>query len=433
VKRDNYCLLGIFLFFSIAKTSLLAGESAPDSPRHQHPPEKSETKGEVEESTPWWKGDFATGEWNGARKWAEDRGLTFELVYTGESQTNVRGGLNVNGASEYTGAVDVTATLDFEKIAGHKGGTLYFWFEEVHGKGISEHHVGDYQVVSNLEVEPFRTLYEYWYKQEFFDGRFWILGGKFDANVNFASTDVGGNFIQSSFGFPPNVPFGTYPDTGVGFQAGFKINDMAYIQTMIQDGAPNENSISGWRRAFSAERGAIGLFEFHFTPPWLPKHLPGKYKFGTWHHTADFPALSNPARDFSNNYGFYFIADQTVFKEKRDDEEDSQGLSIFAQVSGAPEDRNEVELYMGAGLVYTGLFPTRDEDAFGIGAAHVKFSDRLNRVTGQNYETSFELFYRVQITPFLLAQPSIQFVDQPGGRSSINDATAVGLRFEIRF
>jgi porin len=427
---SNYSSLGLLMLPLLAQI-VWAGEPVSDSPRHQHPPEKEP----VAESVPWWKGDFATGNWNGAREWANNRGLSFELVYTGESQTNLRGGLNVNGATEYTGAVDVTATLDFEKIAGHKGGTLYFWFEEVHGKGISEDHIGDYQVVSNLEAEPFRTLYEYWYKQEFFDGKFWILAGKFDANVNFAATDVGGNFIQSSFGFPPNIPFGTYPDTGVGFQAGYQINDWAYIQAMIQDGAPNENSISGWRRAFSNERGSVSLFEFHYTPQFLPKHLPGKYKFGTWYHSADFPKLSNadPVHNFSENYGLYFIADQTVFKEKRDDEEDGQGLSIFAQVSGAPEDRNEVELYLGGGLAYTGLFPTRDEDCFGVGVAHAKFSDRLNRLTGQNYETALEVFYRFQITPFLTAQPSLQFVDQPGGRSSINDATAVGLRFEIRF
>jgi len=406
-----------------------AGET-PDARTHQHPPVQKE----IAASTPWWEGDFATGDWNGARKWAGDRGLDFELVYTGEVQSNTRGGLNTSGATEYIGSADVTTTLDFEKIAGLKGGKLFLWFFEVHGHGISEDHVGDYQVLSNLENEPFRTLYEYWYRQEFFDGRFWVLGGKFDANVNFAATDVGGNFIQSSFGFPPNIPFGTYPDSGVGFQSGFKINDWALIQAMIQDGSPDRKSVSGWDKAFSSEHGVIGLFEFHFTPPWLPESLPGTYKFGTWHSTADFTSISsapNP-RDFSRNYGLYFIADQAVFKEN-EDKDDEQGLSVFAQFSIAPEDRNEVETYAGGGLTYTGLFPTRNDDVLGFGAAHVKFSDRLNRVSSQNYETSFEFFYRVQITPFISAQPSLQFVDNPGGRSSIPDATAVGLRFEIRF
>lgn len=385
----------------------------------------------IAESVDWLSGDYATGDWGGKRKWLEDRGVKLEAVYMGEVQSNTRGGLNTNNATECLGSVDVTAKLDFEKLVGHKGGTLFLWFTDVHGEGISEDHVGDSQLISNLEARPFRTLYEYWYKQEFFDGRFWVLGGRFDANVNFAATDIGGNFIHSSFGHPPNIPFGTFPNTGVGMQAGFKINDWASFQAMIQDGKPNENSVGGWHHAFSSDHVACSIFEFQYKPQMLPKSLPGTYKFGVWQHSADFPEISNAEnpRSFTMNYGLYFIADQQVYKERPQDEKDNQGLALFAQFARAPEDRNEVEAYVGGGVLYTGAIKNRDSDKCGFGVAHAKFSDRLHK----RNETAFELFYHVQVTKFISVQPSVEYIANPSGRRDLNDAIAAGLRFEVKF
>ena len=386
---------------------------------------------EIRPSVPWWNREVATGDWDGARSRLEAKGFKLEANYVGEVQSNLRGGLNTANATKYLGSVDLTTTLDFEKLAGLKGGKLFLWFTDVHGEGISEDEIGDYQLISNLDAKPFSTLYEYWYRQEFLNGGAWVLGGRFDANVNFAVSSNGNTFIHSSFGHPPNIEFDTYPNTGIGVQAGFKIDASSTIQAMVQDGAANENSIGGWHRAFSHSHGMIGMLEYQLTPPFLPATLPGTYKFGVWKHTGDFASVpaQTPQKTVRGNEGFYVLADQQVFREHPQLKDDAQGLALFAQVARAPENRNDVGLYAGGGFVYTGVFLGRDQDKLGIGAAHAKFSDRLPK----SAETAFELYYRVQATPFLSIKPSVEYVVNPNGRKDIDDALAAGVRVEIHF
>ncbi|MCZ7644796.1 MAG: carbohydrate porin [Planctomycetota bacterium] len=406
-----------------------AGEPESDSRKHHHPHGGA---GEPLATPDYWSGAHLTGDWNGARAWAAERGLEFEIVYTGEVMDNARGGVNTRGAAEYIGTPDVIADLYPERMGGWQGGQFHFWFTNVHGAGLTERHAGDAQVLSNLETEPFTTLYEAWYRHAWWDDRFWIKVGKFDANIDFAASDYGGEFIVSSFGFPPMIPFGTYPNTGLGAEAGFRINAWAGVQALFQDGAPNDTSVGGGKTMFDGEGGHVSMFEFHFSPPWLPERLPGTLKLGAWHHNGDFEELTfaqDPPPAFSSNYGAYALYDQRLLKE-RDDPGDEQGLGLFLQAAVAPQDRNEIDRYFGAGLVYRGALPSRDADVVGFGVAHARFSNRLNR-TRAVFETQYEFFYRVQVTPFLWLQPQAVYVHQPSGVE--RDALALGLRFEVNF
>ncbi|GMV81296.1 MAG: hypothetical protein AMXMBFR7_24800 [Planctomycetota bacterium] len=429
VSLGQLCACALLIGCACALAEEEHTEEHADSRRHHHPPRDGEAQVEAPD---YWSGEHLSGDWNGARRWARERGLDFEIVYTGEVMNLTRGGRNTRGATEYTGTPDVIAELHPEKMGGWSGGTFYFWFTNIHGAGLTERHLGDFQTISNLEVEPFTTLYEYWYKHELWDGRFWIKAGKFDANTDFAASDYGGEFIHSSFGYPPSIVFGTYPDTGVGVQAGYRINDWAYVQAMLQDGAPNADSVSGLEPMFDGEGGHVSIFEFHFTPPQLPEKLPGTYRFGVWHHTGDFEEINvdrDPPEEVSSGYGLYAIFDQRLFKE-REDPADEQGLGMFFQYAWAPQDRSEAQHYLGAGLVYRGAIPGRDEDVAGAGVAHVRFSNRLNE-TRAVYETALEFFYRVQVTPFLWLQPQLSYVDNPSGTG--RDGLAAGLRFEVNF
>ena len=107
------------------------------------------------------------------------------------------------------------------------------------------------------------------------------------------------------------------------------------------------------------------------------------------------------------------------------DAEAAQGLGLFVQYSWAPEDRNEIYQYLGAGLVYRGLLPCRDDDTLGIGMGHAILSPEL---TAEN-ETAIELFYKAQLTPYINVQPDLQYVASPAGVE--RDAFVAGLRFEV--
>jgi len=104
----------------------------------------SEAEQEAESLLPAWLHQLGRGD-----------SVALEYVYTGEVFTNTRGGINTNDATEYRGNLDLTATFDMESILGWKGGTFFLHGQNGHGRGITDRHVGDNQVLSNIDAPDF--------------------------------------------------------------------------------------------------------------------------------------------------------------------------------------------------------------------------------------------------------------------------------------
>lgn len=378
---------------------------------------------------PWWQWEHATGDWNGARSQLESKGVLAELVYVGEVLTNTQGGLNTKDATEYHGNLDFTLTLDTEKMGLWRGGTFFFYAIENHGGSLTEKHVGDIQTLSNIDAVPFTQTYEYWYEQRLLEDKLRIKFGKQDANADFCALDFGGNFIQSSFGFIPTIPLITFPDPSLGLVAFVEPTNWLSLGAGIYDGNPNPDA-DGVTTAFDGQGGTFSILELALKPKLAGR--PGTYRFGAWKHTDDVEEITADANPetLDYNYGFYLAFDQLLYQENPG-EEDEQGLGMFLQYGWAPNDRSEIARYYGGGVVYTGLFPGRDEDVLGLGVAHARLSNRLGKIDGLRSETAIELFYKAQLTPWFTIQPDVQYIIDPGGAGK--DAVAAGFRFEISF
>jgi porin len=74
--------------------------------------------------------------------------------------------------------------------------------------------------------------------------------------------------------------------------------------------------------------------------------------------------------------------------------------------------------------------PGRDKDALAFAAYYGAFSRDL---PGQSSETVLELTYTLALTPWLTVQPDIQYVINPGGRSSVKNALVIGAQISITF
>ncbi|MHC4545707.1 MAG: hypothetical protein ACYTDW_13650, partial [Planctomycetota bacterium] len=96
-----------------------------------------------------WHRETLAGDLFGLRSWLDEQGIIIEMAYTGETFSNLRGGLNTSGASEYRGNFDMTLTADAEKF-GLGPGSIFIYGQLGNGKGITEKHVGDAQTLSNL-------------------------------------------------------------------------------------------------------------------------------------------------------------------------------------------------------------------------------------------------------------------------------------------
>ena len=366
------------------------------------------------------------GDWGGARSYLEDRGLNLELIYTAELFRNVSGGQRTGG--DYRGDISLFMELDTETAGWWDNGTFFVHLQEQHGYGITNKYVGDSQVLSNIDADDYKQISEIWYLHRLLDDRLWIKLGKMEGNADFAFVDYGGEFINSSAGFHPTIPLVTYPDQDWGVVVGIEPVDWFSMNIGVYQGRPDGGrSISS---TLDNLYGPMLMIEpaFHYTIWDRSGHL----RIGGWWNGDRFDELdlSNPAPGtFGESYGFYLSSDQVVWKENQDDE-DEQGIGVFAQYGFSPEERSEINHYIGGGVKWIGAISTRDDDVIGLGIFHIDFSDEAGLV--DNGETAVELFYKYQALGWMSLKPEVQYITNPGGVGA-DDALALGVRIEISF
>ncbi len=160
---------------------------------------------------------------------------------------------------------------------------------------------------------------------------------------------------------------------------------------------------------------------------------------GIWGYTTDLNDLSDV--DSSGNpmirngtYGIYGLAEQIVFHEAQDLDQD---LTLFARVGFADPQVNRFSQYYGGGLVYTGLIPGRDVDGIGVGVAatlngsHFKRARRLAGQTTENAEIALEFTYAINLGPAIVIQPDLQYIINPDANSTVRNAFVLGVRVQL--
>ena len=91
---------------------------------------------------------------------------------------------------------------------------------------------------------------------------------------------------------------------------------------------------------------------------------------------------------------------------------------------------NTVPFFLGAGMVYQGLIPTRDDDKTAIGFYWGVLSRDIDNTTS---ERILELAYTAQLTPWCYVRPDAQFIFRPGGTGDNADAVVLGGEVGITF
>ncbi|MBI1390393.1 MAG: hypothetical protein GC154_18300 [bacterium] len=358
----------------------------------------------------------------------EDHGLYYELLYTGEVFYNASGGIQ-DGRGRYRGDISLFLELNTEEAGWWDGGTFFLQLQHQHGQGITEDFVGDFEVLSNIDADNFTQLSEFWYRHDFMDGRLWMLFGKMEANAYFAYTDFGGEFLHSSPGFSPTIPLTTYPDQDWGFVLGIEPTKAFSINVGVYQAPPDGGRSIG--NLLDELGGPMLMAEpaYHYSLNGNPGHL----RLGAWWNGVDFDRLdASPARSapYDDSYGFYATWDQTLWRENPEDDNDEQGVGVFAQYGWAPPTRSEARQYYGFGVQWTGAIPDRDDDILGAGVFHVDFSDYAGFAVSS--ETPIEVFYKFQWLGWMSLKPDLQYIMNPGGAGA-PDALVFGLRWELSF
>ena len=419
-------------------------EESPEAPTSQPVAEEEEPKSVLEALL---TGERATGDWGGARPWLEECGVTFDMTLTTFFQSVAHGGLNTRRAHTILGVNALELTLDLGKMKLIPGGTMYVYATNSWGESpTTRGWTGDLFDVNGIELgnHPI-NVHELWYEQALLDNKLRVRFGRimlpnsFDTNAFAFDTTL--DFTNWGLNHAANIPFPAKAWGAIGAQAFFTPCDWFHVGAGLAD-AQGELGQTGFHTAFHEDGYFFSIYEFGFTPKWETGwgKLPGNYRLGLWHDPQPKPVFFDdlggrrqavPMR--RDDVGFYTSLDQMIFRENPAVEGDEQGLGLFFRYSHAHGDVNTIEDFWSVGGQYRGLLPTRDDDVLGVGVAQGILSDELRRTGADPHrETAIEVYYNIQLLPWLSLAPDFQWILCPGGENG-RDAFVAGLRLKMAF
>lgn len=272
------------------------------------------------------------------------------------------------------------------------------------------------------------------------DAELWVKGGWVQPRYEFLLQPSSEKFLNtavaSAKGLGANIPFSSSFSTWGGMgrlstpdgyaKAGVF---MAYPDADASDnhgqqfgGSPPNNSVMSL-----AEVGALPSLRGR---PGSADALPGKYVVGGYVYD-NAATSSGDGTNFGVQGGVYLQADQLVYREPdaaSDVPQHPQGLIAFGVVMWAPPRNDELQLYLHAGLDWTGAIPSRELDAIVVSAAYGNYSRSTHTET-----VVIEGGYHVALNRWLELYPYLQYTIRPDGTAEVADAFIVGCGTGVTF
>ena len=364
--------------------------------------------------------------------------VTLTATYTADLLSNISG--NKPGVA-YIDLLKVSLAYD-GATAGHPGLSGLVSLEHTFGSQFTDERIGAEQDASGNEAQPGALrLYEAWLQQETMDGRGGVKAGFIDINSTFDVQETAALFLNGSHGLGPefgdtgeNGP-SDYPATAIAATAFYRPTETWTAQIGVFDGVAGDPR---HRSAFVAVKlhGTllIGQVEKRFADT-------ARVEIGGWTYTAAFASLdqfdaAGLPLALHGNGGVYGLIEGRLWTPRGETE---RGLSGWLRLGVANGHINEVETYLGVGLVFTGPIKGRDKDELGFALARAGFGSGARyqaALEGRNAsraETDLEATYRIAVNDWLSIQPDFQYVLRPHGDIQTPNAVVAGLRLVFTY
>ena len=357
-------------------------------------------------------------------------GINLNLVVSHDVIANLDGG--VKRGTRFASNYDLIADFDTEKLGLWPAGRFHFYVLGDKGNNLPD-ITGQYLSASNIQAPDSIKLYEAYYEQRTEEGSS-LLAGLHNYNSEFDLLLYGAVFLNSAFGIQTNISQvgpSIFPTTALAVRGRYQVAPDYYLMAAIYDGVPGDpENPRGTHVNLDSEDGLFYALEIGHSAT-AEEAVEHYYKLaaGAWYKTTESQAINGDATE--NNFGFYVIGERSLFRE----EDSAQGLGAFFQLGYAPADLNRFEYYLGAGLNYTGLFPSRELDVTGFAFNTVRAGDDFEDANPDfaRSESIFELTHRFIVRPYFAIQPDLQYVVDPAGSPGINHATVFLTRFIATF
>ncbi|MEO8206506.1 MAG: carbohydrate porin, partial [Chthoniobacterales bacterium] len=358
--------------------------------------------------------------------------------------------------------------LNLEKLIGWKGGSLDVSGLDRNGTSLSEQYIGNQYTVQQIFGGETIMFYALIFQQKLYNDKIDIKIGRFATGDDFASSPLYWLYMNNGIdgnpqALPVNTAFSAYPwavwaarlkvqpteDTVAMFgvyQASnriFKrayhgmdwsmrpsdgvllITQMGWHPELFKQAVPNNSIANTSKDATKAVKEPI------------MQGYPGHYWMGFYFSPWTQSTFTTPSSTAHNAYGFYWHADQMVYRPKLGLD---SGLTVWSAITLSPQQNlAKIPYQINGGLIYKGLIPGRQQDQTIFGVIYGSFgSDYAQTVSPSgggypSYELDFEFGYRINFSKFLYVQPDIQYVINPGGTGNIPNALVLGSQMGVTF
>jgi porin len=398
--------------------------------------EESSSESDGNSAVEWTKGDYLAGDLGGVRDTLEERGVSFDLSYTGFSQGTLSGA--GSKTFEYGDRFDALINLDTGKLGLWEGGGFHTHLEYNFGKApISR---GGALIPTNmaaglpLDYPDELVASSLYFSQRFSDSASMMIG-KINMIDLLASDPFFGGWGNERF---KNVALvaplnGALPQVMMGGIFNYKIDPITWtlmiydpnIQTdnyalgdLFSDGV-NVSLAGTWTGEWAGRPSSVNVQAIYSTQEkqdlrdsFLPPDLQTGRSSRIWHASVKVAHLlvESPTKP-------------------------GEGLGIYGKAGISDGKANVFQAFFSGGLAAHGMIPGRRDDVVGLGYYYYNFSDELQSVVAPladfEDEQGVELFYNFAVTPFFHVSADLQWIDP--GNGSNPSAWLGALRASVTF
>ena len=409
-------------------------------PEAAEPEAEPEAAGAKAAEKGWLAGEHATGAWGGLRTRLAEEGITFEGGFVADFLALTHGGASNGGNWDYAGYTYLGIGFDLGTLASLPGLSFYVEGGWSFGEDLARKTGSVFSPAEAFTGRAVR-LSRMYLQQDLSEDAISLKIGRLATEDDFLWSPVYGKYVSAAINSVPgsileSTPgFSTFPGVQWGAVAAYE--PLEQVRTAIgvysSDDDINKDKEHGIDFSLDPDNGIMVIGEVDYL--WNlggggeAAGLPGEVKVGGWYDSGPRPRLSDETSNSGDNGGFYVGLQQMAFREGAADS--TEGLTPWAVVTYAPKQSiNTIPFFLGAGMVYQGLIPTRDDDQAAIGFYWGVLSHDIDNTTS---ERILEFAYTAQLTPWFYVRPNAQFIFRPGGTSDNSDAVVLGGEVGITF
>lgn len=417
-----------------------------------------------------WTRQRASGDWGGTRSEWKDAGIDLRYNYVSETATVLDGGYDPDRSARYSDQHLFGGLFDLDKLFGWSDAEFKITLTSRYGKDITVDRITDPRArsigSSVQEIYGFGQTWRFthlFYRQQFLDKKLDVKIGRMpmgdDVDVfgcSFVNLAFCGALAARATGIWFNWPISQY-----GLRLRWNFSPEWYAQSAVFAFQPKHVEHGNGLKFGEARRSNVYLNEIGYLPKLGEQKLPGTYLLGAYYSSGmardqlyddnGDPAIlsGEPLRVHSGRHGAWLMLKQQVATHGGSVK---RGPSLFLHLTGNDQDTARMDYQIQAGFTDMGLFDARPQDEIGFAVSKMHLNSRYtrrqelqNQLRGvsdyddplyqplQTAEYAAELFYGYKPSPWLLLQPGLQYLHQPGGTDEVDDATVLSFKISATF